>query len=299
MPAWDSQHPIQTLHDSGARRRLQDALRDLDTALAANPDDDLFWHNRAWIRLGLGAASDDVMSDLRRAVAIDGGSACYRVGLGLVLEQQDRTDLAREQYAAALAAAPDLCDSEFARRLKTRSALLWAEALSKAIEILQARDPDDRDVSTRARLARLYLEQGQMARARAMLDTVTKAMPQFPRAWANQGRIYLDSDDLAQAEQYLKKAAFLDGNDPVALALLARVAKANGDQGTADSLQDRELMMTGQQASRHAQRLSRMYKTNAVVRDDILPRGLLAYCTPTSEQDPAPRDANPKTGAPF
>jgi tetratricopeptide (TPR) repeat protein len=293
MPAWDPQHPFQTILDPAARSRLQDAVRDLDMALAGNPDDDLFWNNRAWIRLELGAAPDDVMRGIRSAVAIDGGSACYRVGLGLLLEQQGRTGEASDQYAAALAASPDSCDSEFASNLKSRSALLWETALSKAIGILQVRDPNDLDVSTRARLARLYLEQGQTARAGMMLDTITKAMPQFPRAWANRGRIYLDSGDLAQAELCLKKAAFLDGSDPTVPTLLARIAKANGDQETADYLQERALMIAGQQASPHAKRLNRMYKTNAIVPDDVLPPGLLAYCTPASKQNLAPQESSP------
>jgi tetratricopeptide (TPR) repeat protein len=280
MPAWDPQHPIQTPLDPEQTKHLQDALRDYDRALAYNPSDDLFWHNRAWIRLELGNAPDDVMHDIRRAVAIDGGSACYRVGFGRLLEQQGRTGEAGDQYAAALAAAPDSCNSEFARNLKSRSTLLWEMALSKAIGILRVRDPNDRDVSTRARLARLYLEQGQTVRAGTMLDTITKAMPQFPRAWANQGRIYLDSGGLPQAELCLKKAAFLDGSDPTVPTLLARIAEANGDQETAEYLQERALKIAGQQASPHARRLNRMYKTNAVVRDDVLPPGLLAYCTP-------------------
>ncbi len=280
MPAWDPRHPVRIVTDPAARRRLQAALRDLDLALVGNPDDDLFWHNRAWIQLQLGGSPNDVMPDLRRAVAIDGGSACYRVGLGLLLEQQGRTDEATAHYAAALAAAPDSCDSEFARDLKSRAASLWATALSRAIAMLQVRDPRDQDVSTRARLARLYMEQGQTARARTMLETVTQAMPQLPRAWANLGRIYLDSADREHAKLYFKKAAFLDGSDPIVSAQLAWIAKSDGDQETADSLHNRALMIAEQHTSPHARRFS-VYRTAAIVRDDILPPGLLAYCGPS------------------
>jgi tetratricopeptide (TPR) repeat protein len=281
MAPFDPQRPVQTPQDPGRRGRLQEALRDFDRALAGNPDDDAFWHNRAWTRLQLGNNLDDAIPDLRRAVEIDGGSVCYRVSLGLILEQQGRIAEAGDQYAFALAAAPDSCDSAFARSLKSGAAPLWQAALSKAVAILRARDPEDRDVANRARLARLYFEQGQIDRARTMLETVTKAMPQFPRAWANQGRIYLASRDYARAELSLRKAVYLDAADPVVHTLFAAVAEANGDEQAADFHRERASMMASRQASPHATRLGRTSKTNAIVRDDILPPGLLAYCSPS------------------
>jgi tetratricopeptide (TPR) repeat protein len=280
MPAFDPRQPFQAVQLPDQRSRLQDALHDLDQALAGNPDDDLFWHNRAWIRLYLGQRPEDVMPDMRRAVEIDGGTPTYRVSLGLLFERQGRTEEAREQYASALAAAPDICDSEFARDLKSRPDAMWDQAVSRAIRVLQARDPHDRDVSTRARLARLHLEQGRTEQARIALLTVNTAMPQYPRAWANMGRVSLKSGQLEQAEACLRKAAFLDDSDPAAFLLLASIARANDDQDAADSLNNRAQIVAKHRVSPHATRVDRVYKTNAVVGDDILPADLQKYCSP-------------------
>jgi tetratricopeptide (TPR) repeat protein len=280
MPAFDQRQAIQVINLPDQRHRLQDALRDLDRALAGNPDDDLFWHNRAWIRLSLGESPQEVMPDMRRAIEIDGGTPAYRVSLGFMFERQGKADDASEQYAAALAAAPDICDSEFARDLRTRSDTMWGQVVSKAIRTLQARDPHDQDVSTRARLARLQLEQGQTEQARTALLTVNTAMPQYPRAWSNMGRIYFASGQLDQAETSLQKAIFLDGSDPSAFLLLASIARANDNQDASESFDNRAQMIAEHSVSPHAARVSRVYETNAVVGDDILPVGLLKYCLP-------------------
>lgn len=262
------------------RQRLQDALHDLGRALVANPDDDLFWHNRAWIRLQLGQTPEDVAPDMRRAIEIDGGSASYHVSFGILNERQGKTEEAGSQYASALEAAPDICDSEFARDLKSRSATLWNLALSKAISALQSRYSHHQDVSTHARLARLYLEQGQAEPIRPMLQTITAIMPQFPRAWANRGRVYFESGDVEQAEACLRKAVFLDRSDPTAFVLLAKIARANDDGDAAESLENRAQMIAEHPVSAHATRVNRVYKTSAVVPDDVLPPGLQRYCSP-------------------
>jgi Tfp pilus assembly protein PilF len=220
------------------------------------------------------------MPDMRRAIEIDGGTPAYRVSLGFMFERQGKADDASEQYAAALAAAPDICDSEFARDLRTRSDTMWGQVVSKAIRTLQARDPHDQDVSTRARLARLQLEQGQTEQARTALLTVNTAMPQYPRAWSNMGRIYFASGQLDQAETSLQKAIFLDGSDPSAFLLLASIARANDNQDASESFDNRAQMIAEHSVSPHAARVSRVYETNAVVGDDILPVGLLKYCLP-------------------
>jgi tetratricopeptide (TPR) repeat protein len=282
MPAFNPQQPLQVVQLPDQRRSLQDALHDLDWALAKNPDDDLFWHNRAWIRLYLGERPQDVILDMRRAIEIDGGTPAYRVSLGLLYERLGRTDDASEQYSAALAAAPDICDSAFARDVRMQSNTMWGQLVFTAIRILRARDSHDRDISTRARLARLRLEQGQTDRARLALQTVTAAMPQFPRAWANIGRIYFKYGQFEQAESCLRKAVSLDGSDPTAFLLLASIARTNDDQDAAEALERRAQMTAAHPVSPHATRVNRVYKTNAIVPDDVLPPGLQKYCSPVS-----------------
>jgi len=255
----------------------------------------MFLHNRAWIRVQLGQTPEAVAPDLLRATAIDGGSVCHRVSLGLLLEQQDRTSEASDQYAAVLAISPETSDSEFARDMRRRDARLWDLTLSKAIAILRSRDPGSQDIATSARLARLYFEQGQEESARAMLETVTNAVPQFPRAWANLGRVCFVGGDFDRAETNLRRAAFLDGGDPIVPMLLSRIAQARGDEQVAAALRNRAFIASEQQWPPRALRVNRIYKTNAVVRDEVLPPGLLAYCMPSVGDDAVPplRDGQP------
>lgn len=281
MPVFDPQRPIQVVQSGDGCLRLEQALHDLDRALAANPDDDLFWHNRAWIRLSLGEAPPHAAPDLQRAIRIDGGAAAYHVSLGLLYESCGRTEDAGGQYALALAAEPDVCDSEFARDLRARPGGIWDAAVSKAIRALHDRDPQGQDVSNRARLARLYLELGQTERARTALLAVTAAMPQFPRAWTNLGRLHLESNDFAAADTYFRKAAFLDPGDPSVYSLLSDLARKTGDDEEAESLAARARMLAEHVVSSHAGRVTRVYKTRAVVQDDVLPTGLQKYCRPS------------------
>jgi len=284
MPTFDPRQPIQVVQLPDRRCHLQDALQDLDQALANNPGDDSFWHNRAWIRLALGRTPDDVLPDIQRAIQIGGGTAAYHVGLGLLYERGGRVEEASMQYALALAAEPEVCDSDFARDLQRRSNTIWNVVVAEAVGTLRARDPRDLDVVNRARLARLYLEQGQTERSRLALSAITATIPQYPRAWINMGRVYLIANDFKSAEACLRKATFLDSTDPVAYLLLSGIARRSGDESEADSLDERAQMTAKRLMSPHARRVSRVYKTRAVLGDDILPPGLETYCSPSAKK---------------
>jgi tetratricopeptide (TPR) repeat protein/O-antigen ligase len=280
--SFNARNPFQTVQPQEQRRRLQASLTDYDRAIAANPNDDLFWHNRAWIRITLGAAPSNVVSDVRRAIAIDGAASAYRVTLGLIYEREGRSNEAVTQYGAALAESPALADSEFARDLQRRDVALWKSSLVNAVTVLRGRDPESHDIVVRARLGRLYFEQGELGRAHDLLVSVVETMPQLPRAWSNLGLVQLRGNNLDQAEESLRKAAFLDPGDPIVWKLLADAAAARGDKERAEELSSRGAVAARYLFSSHASRVGRVYMTAAVVRDDILPAGLLTYCSPST-----------------
>lgn len=281
MPRFAPESPTPVAQSEQDRSELRAALADYARAIGINPDDDLFPHNRAWIRFALGEPLAAVRPDIDRSIEIDGAAPEYRVALGLIEERGGDRPGAVHEYGSALSSAPEIADSQFAADLKARDPAMWRMCLAEAIARLRARDPDGRDVASQAALARLLMEQGDLDAARRMLGRVTAAMPQFPRAWANLGSLEIAAGDWQSAELSLRKALFLDGGFCPARMLLARVEREFGDEDEAAEIEG-VCADGGRPAhSRHASRASLVYKvTGQVVGDDILPPGLLAYCAP-------------------
>jgi tetratricopeptide (TPR) repeat protein len=280
MPRFAAGSPAPAAQSEQDRSELRAALADYNRATDDNPDDDLFPRNRAWIRLSLGEPLAAVRAGIARSMEIDGAAPEYHVALGLILERGgDRPGAVRE-FGAALSFAPEIADSKFATDLKTRDLAMWRMCLAEAIARLRARNPDGQDVANQAAVARLLIEQGDLDAARRMLERVTGAMPQFSRAWANLGYLEMTAGDSAGAEQSLRKALFLDGGFCPARMLLARIQRGYGDEDAAANLEGMCADGGRPPVSQHARRLSRIYRLQgAAPVDDVLPPGLLAYCT--------------------
>lgn len=281
VPVFNPATPFSVVQGKAERAQLQNALSDYEQAIQINPNDDLFWYNRAVIRLTLGIAPAAVLADFQRAIQIDGTSAPYRVAVGLLYELNGGSHFALEQYAAAIAAAPDILDSAFAHDLQKREPKLWDAAIHTAIGRLETLDPHGADIVVQARLARIYLEDGHRERGEAILHSVVKAMPQYSRPWVTLARLDWNASRFDMAEANLSRARFLDPTDAIVLAMLAKVARDNGDEGLVDTGEQKALAY--RPVSSHANRVRGVYKTTAVVWDDVLPDGLLAYCSPSPE----------------
>jgi hypothetical protein len=209
LPAFDSSRPFTFELSAQGGASLERALAEYDQAISAYPDDSVFLHNRAWVSLALGRDWRHAATDLSRAIEVDGGSPEHRVSLGLLFEEHGLPEKASEQYALALAVSPDLADSMFARDLRRRSEEKWRAALLQALGLLHRLDPMDRDALTRARVARLLIENGQMPEAHDALLSVTAEMPDLPYPWLNLARVYRRMNDEERADLCLRKASFL------------------------------------------------------------------------------------------
>ncbi len=281
MPRFAIESPAPAVQSEQDRSALRAALADFSRAAEGNSDDDLFPHNRAWIRLSLGEPLAAVRADIGRSMQIDGAAPEYHVALGLIEERGGDRPGAVHEYGAALSFAPEIVDSQFAADLKTRDPEMWRASLAEAISRLRARNPDGQDVANQAAVARILIEQGDLDKARRMLERVTAAMPQFSRAWANLGYLESAAGDSAGAEQSLRKALFLDGAFCPARMLLARIEREFGDDDAAANLEGMCADGGRPPVSQHARRISRIYRApGAVAGDDVLPPGLLAYCAP-------------------
>jgi tetratricopeptide (TPR) repeat protein len=286
VPRFDPQSPAQVAQSAQDRRELLAALADYNRALAGNPDDDLFRHNRAWLRLALGESLAAVRADIDRSMQIDGSVPDYHVALGLMEERAGRRAEAMRAYTVALSVSPEIADSAFAADLKRRDSAMWRMCLANAVARLRDRDPAGRDVANQAALARLFMEQGDLAPARRMFERVTAIMPQFPRPWSNLGYAQIAAGDSQDAELSLRKALFLDGGYCPTRILLARLARKLGDEDAASQLEGRCADGGRVPPSQHARRVQRLYKVTGVITgDDILPLGVSAYCSPLRYQN--------------
>lgn len=260
--------------DPERQGHLRNALAAFNSALAANPDDDVFWHNRGWVRLSLGEAPAAVIGDFERAIRIDGATPMYRVSAGLIYERLDRPVRAIDQYAAAVMSEPNIVESRFSVEIRTRRPELWRAAIDRAISQLQS----GRDMPVRARLARLHLAREPLDRALPELQALTMEFPQLPRAWTNLGRAYVLNGRLDQAGECFNKALALDARDGYTVLQVALLSWERGNVKGAEALFRRAARGLGRRPSPHATRARRVYETGAVVSDDILPPGLLESC---------------------
>jgi tetratricopeptide (TPR) repeat protein len=217
---------------------------------------------------------------MARAAEIDGSVAAYHVGLGLVREREGELAAAASHYSSAIAATPGAVDSDFRLDLKQRNPNLWQTCVMKAVERLRSRDPEGRDSVNEASLARLYIEQGNLAAASRILDHVTSSMPQLPRPWANLGYVEFIRGN---TEGALRKSLFLDTAYCPAQTLFALIQRNAGNENAAVNIGGSCEMGVIQRMSRHAARVHRLYKLKGtVVVDDVLPPGILACCEPRS-----------------
>jgi tetratricopeptide (TPR) repeat protein len=278
MPGFDPQVIVKPVHDQDARKKIQKALALYDLAIAALPQDDALWHNRAWIRLALGEDIRTAEIDMEHAIAIDGSESTHRISLGLMLEWTGDIPGAENQYAAALFMNPELVNSRFAREHFLQSPDLWRNSLMQAMALSQERNRGRGDPLLGARLGALYLAEGNASEGVPLLMKVSSEMQEFPRVWANLGRISLNDGDREIASLYLRRALFLDPEDMLVISQLADLESSEGDEADAVSLRSRLHFLVGHRYSSHAARVAHLYDTHAVVLDDILPSGLLAYC---------------------
>jgi tetratricopeptide (TPR) repeat protein len=277
------QHLTDILKVPINQERLRSAFETSEEALKHNPDDDAFIFNRGWIRFRLGGSRAELLGEVRRAVEVDGSSAPYHVALGLLHEQNGSIVSAIEAYANALAASPQVADSRFGIDLKQRNRSAWEASVLKAIDCLQRRDPEGRNLVNAAKLAKLYIERQQTQIGRDLLRQVTSRMPELARPWANLAHLDYMAGDLSSSEAAIRKARYLDPDFCPVADLLRRIARSKGDEVMTSRSDERCTAGNSRVMSTHAARIGTVYRPDGPpVFDDILPYGILRYCEPLS-----------------
>ncbi len=269
-----------TLPAAGSETALSRALSSLDRACQLSPQDACFRHNRGRLAWCCGDRPK-ALADLSHAVNLDPGCALYRLSLSALLQSLDRQEQADTQIVRALSLAPSLLDSRFWQERVAPRPVHARQLLERALKQLPQNQGGPILASRRARL---LLALGDTAAACEGWHRVLDQVVNLNRPHLYLGRIARQRGDLRQAEDHLRRSAFLDPWDPLPALELGRLYDHRQQTARAVDHYLKALANATWTGSEHARRSPGLY---APVRspyhgpqDDIIPAGWLRYCRP-------------------
>jgi tetratricopeptide (TPR) repeat protein len=259
---------------------LNSAIGSYQSAGVANPLDDNFANNLGWLYFFLGD-NKNAEGYLRRALEINSGEALYHIGLGILLEGRQRISDANIEYSAALTVRPEFIDSPSFLSLEQERPDRARTIIASSISMLQKETMRTSSPIAKARLGGLLLKSGHSREAIPFLQDAVKSLPGLSLTWANLGSALHDVGNDQAANTALKKSLFLRTN-PESLNDAADSPHVKGDNNRIWDLQGiGSERRTAFRTTEHAARVSRVYRTTSLVRDDVLPPGFLEICIPS------------------
>ncbi len=155
------------------------------------------------------------------------------VNLALVEMERGNFDLAARQLDEAVDINRHLAQPHHGLGVLAERKERWAEAAEHYREALRV---DPGFVPSRANLARLYFESGQLDHAREQFLRLVQVAPEQPEAWAGLADSLYRLGREEQAEAVVAEAAQLHADAPEVRIHLARIAMRRGRLGDARSL---------------------------------------------------------------
>lgn len=259
---------------------LEAAARYYQRALALNPLDDGSYHNLGWLYWLLGQR-EPARRCFQQAVAIDNSVALYHISLGLLYEQGGESESAYREYESAIYLSPSVLDSRFFRDLSARSPGSADLIVAQNVSRLAGQSAQSQSPILKGKLGKLYLHANPPDDASAALRDAVRELPSLPRPWHNLGDVYDRKGDKEAAREYYRKATLLDGGDAVAWWKLGRLLERRGDTQGAVRSYARAVRGWMGMTSEHGRRVSRIYRSQLTVSDDVIPNGFLSYCSPS------------------
>jgi tetratricopeptide (TPR) repeat protein len=171
-------------------------------------------------------------------------------------------------------------DSRFFQDLSKRSPLEAARVVADAAAYLENEAREHSSPILEARLGKIYLHLGRTEEAAAVLSRALSKLPNLSKVWSNLGLTYARTGQDSPMKQCFEKAVFLDPNDFSSLFHLAELYDRTSRIDDALPYYRQALEGWLNQPSPHAQRASRIYHCQYTAPDDVIPNGLLAYCSP-------------------
>ena len=272
-------------HGKGPELKAEDrvaalqAVDDYRHALELNSRDAVAHHNLAWLEHLLG---DDkaAAENWAAAVAIDPGNAVFHLSRGMFLEERGNQAEAKKEYEAAIELSPSILDSQFFARYKMRSKdasdLLVAELRGKLERKLQ-QGPDP---ILDARLGKICLFCGDLARASKLLQDASRQLPNLPLVWLNLGEVYERQGQSAEAMDDYQKAMVIDSFLAETYLRMGEIELRGGEKTAATESFMQAIQRWERVTPITAAHNSRLYVGPRQRIDDLLPTTLVWYATP-------------------
>lgn len=243
------------------RDALLASINSYETASRQNPRDDNFAGNLGWLYL---ADGDGNLADqyFVKASQISPTEPAYHIGRGVLMDSMQREDIAAIEYSLAVAADPKVLDSCIFRSLFRARPELATAIVDRGIAQLMADRARTASPIVMGRLGELLVKSGHSQDAVPVLTEAVKELPYLAAAWGNLGKAFEVVGRRPESEAAFRKAWFLQGSD-----LSNRQAT-----GLVDAASD------SQAVTEHAARITRLYMTDVLFPDDLLPPHLLAPC---------------------
>lgn len=258
---------------------IADAAQHYRRTLALNPLEDNNYHNLGWL-YALQQQREQSLRCFRQAVALDGSVAMYHLSLGLLYEQGGEDEAAYRAYERAVRLSPAVLDSPFFRDLSARAPEAAERIIRDSISHLEEQARQTPSPIVKGKLGLLYLRANRPDEASAALKEAVTQLPGLSRPWHNLGAVSERRGDEAAMTDYYRRAAFLDAGDSVAWAKLGEVYDRQDNKREAIRFYTRSVGSWVNRTSEHARRAARIYHTQAVIFDDVVPNGFLSYCSP-------------------
>lgn len=253
------------------------SIREYKKALSLNPYDDIFYHNLGWLYLYLDN-TDSAFFYINKAIEISPNTSIYHVSSGLLLESTGSLKLAFEEYKYALRLKPTILNSEFYKDLLSKYPR-QTDSITKtvAIELKMLAESTNSPIF-KSRLGIFYFYNGQIGKAKNILNETIKELPNINRPWYFLGKIFEYEQHDSLAYTYFKKSIFLDPRDYLVTLIMGDYYFHNKDTSQAIGFYTRSLYSIVNLQSDHAGKNWRMYHVNTL-SNNIIPGDLLRYCS--------------------
>ena len=247
-------------------------------AVSLNPRDGLFRHNLGWLYW----FSDDreqAIAEFRQAAQSGDKDGIYFISLGLALERIGDVSGAIEAYGSAIRLFPRILEARFFADLKKRDAGMSERVINNAIDDLKEKLREKPDPILQARLGRLYLET-DLDSAFTSLNEALNALPNMSIAWLNLGTWYERKEQLEEAQRCFERAVLLESSESLVFAKLGRFYESRKLLSAARTQYEKAVAAELAARSEHSRIILNLYRAKRAEANDMVPKGLLAYCRP-------------------
>ena len=261
------------------KQNINEAIKYFEKTSALSPNDAGYHFNLGWLYFMNNRHDSKVLTHLQKAVALSPITPEYHFGSAIIYESLQRKPEALLHFEKAVRLDPELLDSEIFINLNQRDSALATSVINNSLKNLQAKLDSSYNTIIAARVAKLLLNAGKTAEARALLLRVNSELPELNRPYCYLARISIQQGDTTTAIKLLKKAKFLSNNDYMPEFMLADFYdKPNPDKRTIYSIihyyQSALTLWIGGKSS-HRGKSERAYKQGISIKNDLIPKRLL------------------------